>query len=190
MEATQSLKDALCMGAGGWLNWRTVMSGLERLMLPSKAGTAFLLGLEDARWVGHRPSWSFLNWDGLCQWDQDARGPLPEGPYIVRRVWTVAVSPGTPSSSQPRCPKVFSPPLLPVLFRKEPHTTSHPKCLHCLYSATGRPGLTLHPCNLVGTGACPSPSSFPIPQLFFPSTASWGSLIHQVEFSPLSCSHT
>ena len=48
MEATQSLKDALCMGAGGWLNWRTVMSGLERLMLPSKAGTAFLLGLEDA----------------------------------------------------------------------------------------------------------------------------------------------
>ena len=48
MEATQSLKDALCMGRGGWLNWRTVMSGLERLILPPKAGTAFLLGLEDA----------------------------------------------------------------------------------------------------------------------------------------------
>ena len=175
-------------GAGGWLNWRTVRSGSERLTLPSKAGATFLLGLEDIRWIGRGPSWSFLSGDGPCQQDQDTRGPLSEGPILCAED-SCRVPRHTLLQSAQR-PKAVLASSLPVLFRKRPHTTSHPKCLHSLYSVAGRPGLTLHPCNVVGTGACPSPSYFPIPSaVFFASTPSWVSLIHQVEFSPLFCSH-
>ena len=115
--------------------------------------------------------------------------PLSEGPTLCGED-SCRVPRRTLLQSAQR-PKAVLSSSLPVLFTKGPHTISHPKCLHSLYSVAGRPGLTLHPCNVVGTGACPSPSYFPIPSafFFFASTPSWVSLIHQVEFSPLFCSH-
>ena len=46
---------------------------------------------------------------------------------------------------------------------KDPTAPVQPTCLHSLSSAAGRPGLTLHACNLLAGGACPPPSSLPIP---------------------------
>ena len=62
MEATQSLKDALCMGAGGWLNWRTVMSGLERLMLQGRNRLSAGAGRRPLSWPSSLMIISELGW--------------------------------------------------------------------------------------------------------------------------------
>ena len=62
MEATQSLKDALCIGAGGWLNWRTVMSGLERLMLQGRNRLSAGAGRRPLSWPSSLMIISELGW--------------------------------------------------------------------------------------------------------------------------------
>lgn len=88
------------------------------------------------------------------------------------------------SAKMPRA--VFSSPASRAL-PKDPVPPALPKCLHSLYSAAGRPGLTSHACHLLAGVPVhllpPAPSPPPAHSLLC-SRPSWHSLVHQVYFPP------
>ena len=118
MEDTQSLKDALCMGQGA--GWTGELSGqvqrgsrsLPRQELPFCWGWRTYAELavvpRDHFWVG----------TGLVSRTRTPEAHCLRVPYCVQR--TAAVSPGAPSSSQPRGPKPFSPPLFQCSSESDP----------------------------------------------------------------------